>query len=233
MAVYQIYMLSSPGTTGLEHVVQLCSDIKSTRSVGNHIVYVPAGNLVDKYEAQTRQVLESCARLYRLDVGATTPAEFESALIDALLIYIPGGNTFLLNHRLKTSGLFEPIVAAVKGGIPLVTFSAGAIMCGQNILVAEDMNCCGATSFSGFGFIEYNIGVHYPSGDVREAARRDKGFAQYHAFHDDPILAMEDGAMVYATNGSLRVSSGVCWLFEKGADKRSLNSSDPLPRIIR
>jgi dipeptidase E len=74
-------------------------------------------------------------------------AEITAVLDNASLLYIPGGNTFCLKQRLHERGLMAEIQTRVRGGLPLVAFSAGTVLCGRNILTTNDMNVCAATDF--------------------------------------------------------------------------------------
>ena len=60
------------------------------------------------------------------------------------------------------------IQVRVEAGVPVVGFSAGMIICGQNILTTNDDNECGSTEFTGLGFTKYNFVAHYPAGDGAE-----------------------------------------------------------------
>ena len=110
----------------------------------------------------------------------------------ATVLYIPGGNTYLLLDRLYQSGAFCLIQARVLAGMPLVGFSAGMVICGPNILMSNNKNVCGSTEFTGLGFTEYNFMAHYPSDDGEERARRDSRICRYHNSHTNPVLALED-----------------------------------------
>lgn len=74
--------------------------------------------------------------------------------------------------------------------------SAGAIICGANILTTNDINCCGSTHFTGFGLVEYNFVAHYPDADGLEREKMDARIASYHQFHDNPIVSLEEKAHI-------------------------------------
>ena len=57
-----------------------------------------------------------------------TQKEIEDILRRAALVYVPGGNTFLLNHRLHVSGIMPYLRKKVQAGLPFVGFSAGMIL---------------------------------------------------------------------------------------------------------
>ena len=69
-----------------------------------------------------------------------TQREIENVIRDAALVYITGGNTFLLNHRLHVSGVMPYLKEKIQNGLPMVGVSAGMVLCGPNILTSKDMN---------------------------------------------------------------------------------------------
>jgi len=61
----------------------------------------------------------------------------------------PGGNTFLLNHPPAYQQGHGISAQEVTAGLPLIGFSAGAILCGPNILTSKDMNTVETSSSPG------------------------------------------------------------------------------------
>jgi peptidase E len=100
-----------------------------------------------------------------------------------------------------------------------VGFSAGMVICGENILTTNDKNDCGSTKFTGFGFTEYNFVAHYPAGDREVQVQRDSQICQYHNSHANPVLALEDDGCVEIDREGAKVVRGHCWLFELGKEK--------------
>jgi dipeptidase E len=112
----------------------------------------------------------------------------------------------------------------VRDGLPLVAFSAGAVMCGPTMLTTNDMNICACTQFEGFGLTPYNFNVHYPPDDGEARELRDERLWEYHVFNDNHVLALEDDAHLNVKDGQVTLVSGNCWLFEKGKARRKLDA---------
>jgi dipeptidase E len=100
-----------------------------------------------------------------------------------------------------------------------VAFSAGTVLCGQDILTTNDINCCGCTQFDGLKLSPFSFNVHYPVSPVEAQQERDERLEEYLAFHDTPILAFEDGASLHLTEDELRVDGNV-WQFSHGQKAR-------------
>ena len=189
------------------------------------ILYMPAADaaLNSEYVDQTRIVFENLADVEVLDLTHSIPLEdLESGIEQATVLYIPGGNTFLLLDRLYRSRAFHLIQARVQAGMPLVGFSAGMVICGENILTTNDNNDCESTKFTGLGFTKYNFVAHYPASEGEERKQRDSRINKYHNSHTNPVLAVEDDGYVEIDSEGTKVVRGHCWLFEARKEKTLL-----------
>jgi peptidase E len=106
--------------------------------------------------------------------------------------------------------------------MPFVGFSAGMLICGENILTSNDDNDCGSTRFSGFGFTKYNFVAHYPARDGEDRAERDNRICEYHNRHANPVLALQDDGYIEIDGEGTKVVRGNCWLIEAGGEKKLL-----------
>jgi peptidase E len=103
--------------------------------------------------------------------------------------------------------------------MPFVGFSAGMLICGENILTSNDGNDCGSTRFSGFGFTKFNFVAHYPTRDGEDRVERDNRICEYHNGHANPVLALQDDGYIAIDGEGTKVVRGNCWLFEAGGEK--------------
>lgn len=209
-----VHLFSSPGESQLVHIVEACR-VSLRRQPHPVVAYVPAPCVQRFFVDMTRAAFADLAEVRVIDVEQLTREEVAASLALASMIYVPGGNTYLLSHRLHRSGVFGLLRERVIQGVPFVGFSAGAVMCGPTVLTTSDINCCACTTFSGFGFLPYQVGAHYRS-DVEESrvvwGRR---LQEFHVFNDTPVLMLEDSAYVRVLDGSLALVRGVCWRFER------------------
>jgi dipeptidase E len=119
-----------------------------------------------------------------------------------------------------------PIKERLLGGLPLVAFSAGTVLCGEDILTTNDINCCGCTQFAGLGLVDVNFNVHYPPVEGIERQERDSRLMEYQAFHDIPVIALEDGAYLLANEDGIQLIRGNGWLLKKGKPKTILSPQE-------
>jgi dipeptidase E len=211
----QLHLFSSPGEAPIQDIIAACRPLLADqpRPV---VAYLPAAAIGNLWIEVTEEAFRDLAAVHLIAAEKMAREEIMAVLDNASLLYIPGGNTFCLKQRLHERGLMAEIQTRVRNGLPLVAFSAGTVLCGHNILTTNDMNVCAATDFSGLNLTHFNFNVHYPADEGEERQNRDDRLWEYRQFHDNPVLALQDGAYVMVTEGRIELAHGVCWRFEPG-----------------
>jgi len=122
------------------------------------------------------------------------------------LVWVTGGNVFLLRRAMRLSGFDAHIVAEKKrdclvyGG-----FSAGACVTGPTLRGFEIVDDLEATAegytddiiWDGLGLVSYSIAPHYKS-DHEDADRVDR-LVQYFIDHEFRFITIRDGEAVVTT----------------------------------
>jgi dipeptidase E len=119
-------------------------------------------------------------------------------------VFIGGGNTYALLKRLRQAGLLEPLRERARAGVPYIGSSAGSNAAGPNILTTNDWNVVGLTAFEALGLVPFNVNPHYLETDPAMAPgseTRDMRIGEYHVVRDNPVVGIEEGAMVRVENG--------------------------------
>jgi dipeptidase E len=161
------------------------------------------------------------ARLETVNAELMIQKEIEDILRRAALVYVPGGNTFLLNHRLHISSVMPYLRKKIQAGLPFVGFSAGMILCGPSILTANDMNTVETPHFDGLNLIPFNFFAHYADDGYGQSAH-DGWLSDYHFFHDNPVIMLSDGAYVKVDGKRTTLVRGHAWILRKGEEKEKL-----------
>jgi dipeptidase E len=222
----QLHLFSSPGEQDIRYIVE-ASRPYLTAAAQPMVAYLPAASWRSNWLTYTEKAFAGLGEIAYIDTESMSQIEMQAILDRATVLYISGGNTFLLNHRLHRGGLMDDLRRRLVAGLPLVAFSAGAILCGPNVLTANDMNGCATTHFDSLNLMPYNFDMHYPTDEVARA-NQDDWLLDYHAYHDNPILALQNGAYLYVDEHELAVRAGVCWLIEKGQARRQLTGAIPM-----
>jgi len=182
------------------------------------VAYLPMASLYgEKWLEPTQKYFDGLACVEMLDTETMGLPEMEAILRRAALAYVPGGNTFLLNHRLHISRLMPYLSKKIQAGLPLVTFSAGTVLCGPNILTSNDLNLVETPNFIGLNLTPFNFNVHY-AGNLE----RDNWLVDYHVFHDNPVIIMADGSYVKIKGRKTQLVFGEAWILRKGQEKERI-----------
>ncbi len=215
-----LHLFSSPGESDIHLILEACRPY--LKDPGDVVAYLPLASLfAERWQEQTREEFRGLGRLVTVNTELMTQAEIEGVLRSTAVVYIPGGNTFLLSHRLHLSGVMPYLKKKVQGGLPVVGFSAGTVFCGPNILTSRDMNAPATSHLEGLNASPFNFSAHYPL-DAYGQSLRDEWLADYHFFHDNPILMLSDGACIRVQGRKTWLAGGEAWLLRKDAEKERL-----------
>ena len=221
----QLHLFASPEPQrALEWAVETCTECVRGKQAAT-IAYLPLGSLVTD-ASRIEKAFAGVARIEPINTEMMELAAMEAILRRAALAYIPGGNAYLLNHRLHASRLLPSLRKMVRNGLPVVAVDAGVVVCGPNVLTANDLNLVPTPHFDSLDATPFNLHVNYT-----DDARRDNWLAEYHAFHDNPILMLEDGASVRIEGKRTTLSRGNAWCWRAGAEKQRLTVGEAISAI--
>ncbi len=216
-----LHLFSDAGRNDLSDIVEVCRPYLEDKN-DPIVAYMPLGSLYAERWLELNEIaFKGLARLQMVNTELMRQKEIEDILRDASLVYIPGGNTFLLNHRLHLSGVSLYLKKKIQAGLPLVGFSAGTVLCGPNILTSKDMNTVGTSFFEGLNVTPFNFSPHYPL-DSHGQSVKDEWLADYHFFHDNPIIMLSDGAYVKVDGKKTTLVRGEAWIWRKDEEKEKL-----------
>jgi len=224
----KLHLLSTPGNRDIRWVLEACRAYLANKSEPT-VAFLPQAWLnVHHWLDYTVRSFEKLARLELIDTEQMDLPAMEAVLRRAHVVYISGGNTFLLNHRLHVSGLMPFLRKKVQAGLPVVGFSAGMIVCGPNILTAKDLNAVETTYFSGLDASPFNFFAHYMP-DTYGESEHDGWLSDYHTFQDNPVLMLSDGAYVKVEGKKTSLVRGEAWILRRGAGKEKLEEGKVIP----
>ena len=215
-----LHLFSTPGKDDIRYILEAARPYLEDKD-DPVIAYIPAASLGGTYQDYTEKSFRGLARVATINTELMTAAEMEAVIRSAALVYIPGGNTFLLNHRLHISNIFEYLRKKVTAGLPLIGFSAGTVLCGPNILTSKDMNTVESSHFGGLNVTPFNFSCHYPE-DETGCLEKDEWLAEYHVFHENPVILLADGAYLRVDGKKTQLVQGQAWILRKGQEKQKL-----------
>ncbi|MGB8214068.1 MAG: Type 1 glutamine amidotransferase-like domain-containing protein [Anaerolineales bacterium] len=221
-----LHLFSSAGVDDIRYILDASRPYLEGKD--NPVVaYLPAASLGGTYQEYTEKAFHGLAHIRTIDPELMPLAEMEALLRSAALVYIPGGNTFLLKHRLHISTIQEYLRRKVVAGLPLVAYSAGTVLCGPNILTSNDINTVETPHFSGLNLTPFNFNCHYPQDEIARLLK-DDWLSDYHVFHDNPVVLLEDGAYIQVEGRKTRLMQGDAWILRKGQEKQKIQAGVPI-----
>ena len=221
-----LHLFSTPGKDDIRDILDASHPYLKGKD-DPVVAFLPAASLGDMYQEYTEKAFHGLARIETISTELMTLPQMEAILRSAALVYIPGGNTFLLNHRLHNSKIMDYLRKKVTAGLPLVAFSAGTVLCGPNILTSNNINTVETPYFQGLNVTPFNFSSHYPQ-DEYSRAGRDDWLSEYHVFHENPVILLEDGAYVRVEGRKTQLVQGHAWILRKGQQKQKVDLGKPI-----
>ena len=224
-----LHLFSTPGDRDIRWVVDACRPYLDDRDEPS-VAFMPQASLnVNQWLDYTVREFKGLAQIELLDTERMDLPTMESIIRRARVVYISGGNTFLLNHRLHISGLMPFLRKKVQAGLPVVGFSAGMIVCGPNILTSKDMNSVETNRFDGLNATPFNFLAHYDADAYGQSAQHDDWLSDYHVFHDNAVILLNDGAYVKVEGKKTMLVRGDAWILRKDSEKEKLEVGETIP----
>jgi peptidase E len=219
-----LHLFSSPGKDDIRYIIEASRPYLKGRDDAT-VAYIPLASLyAERWQEDTESSFKSLARLETINAETMSLTQMEDIVRRASLVYISGGNTFLLNHRLHVSRLMIFLRKKIQAGLPVVAFSAGAILCGPNILTSKDMNTVETSNFEGLNVTPFNFFAHYAMDSYGQSVH-DDWLSDYHFFHDNPVIMLSDGAYVKVDGKKTTLVRGEAWILRKGQEREKLEEN--------
>lgn len=217
-----LHLFSMPGRDDLRYVVE-ASRPYLEKEHEPIVAYMPLASLyAEKWHEMNESAFKGLGKLVEINAELMTQKQIETVIRDAALLYITGGNTFLLNHRLHASGIMPYLKKKVQNGLPVVGVSAGMIICGPNILTSRDMNTVETPHFGALNAEPFNFLAHYPK-DAYGQSVVDNWLGDYHFFHDNPVIMMCDDGYIKVDGKKTSLVRGEAYILRKDQEKEQLD----------
>ncbi len=193
----------------------------------------PSGISLADYSKRARERFATMGFELNGIEAATDPRE---AVETADVIFIGGGNTFLLLRDLYETGLIEPIRERVANGVPYIGTSAGSNVAGLTIGTTNDMPIVRPSTFDALGLVPFNINPHYldPDPDSKHKGEtRETRIKEYHVLNPQPVVGLREGAWLEISGDSMLLggSSGAR-LFRQGSEPEEFETGDQLDFLL-
>ena len=216
----RLLLISNSGRPFLEHCRE---EIAAFLSPMDSLAYITAAQLTDE-EAQYRRAVDALGPVGITVEHLRLDDEAPHRLQEVTAVFVGGGNTYALLSRLRAARVLSILRRRVHAGLPYVGTSAGANICGPNILATNDWNVVGTSRFDALGLVPWTINPHYLETDPAMAATsetRDERIREYLLVNANPVIGIEE-------NTALRIEDGHATV--RGAGRVKLFRRDQAPR---
>lgn len=160
-----------------------------------------------------------------------------SAIKEASVIVVGGGNTWKLLKMIRDNNLIEIIREKVHSGTPYIGWSAGSNVACPTIKTTNDMPVVEPDAFGAFNLIPFQINPHYldanPSGHAGET--REQRIEEFIEVNEGIYVAgLREGTMLLRENQSIRLfGPRKVRIFRKGIAPVELGQTDDLSFLLK
>jgi len=199
-AAMRLLLLSNSTSYGGGYLDHAEADITGLFSGVKRILFVPFA-LHDQpgYWARARQRFAAWGiEVDRAAEGRSGRAAAENA--DG--IFVGGGNTFRLLHRLQQSGMVDTIRKRALEGMPYMGASAGTVIAGPTIMTTNDMPIVQPATFEALRLVPFQLNCHFLDADPDSrhmGETREVRLLQYLEENDATVVGLREGAILSVT----------------------------------
>lgn len=219
-------MLGSGGFRGEDRRQALCEAMREHFGNIKQLLFVPyALHDGDQYVSQMIKLG------YHADydlVGIHTFDDPVKAAMEAEGIYVGGGNSFRLIHRLQQNGLVDVIrKRVVVGELPYLGVSAGTNVACPTMQTTNDMPIVQPASFESMNLVPFQVNTHYYPGQIHIkdedgsyhehfGETRQQRIEEYHECQELPVLGLWEAGWLMRRDQQLILHHCPALLFRKG-----------------
>lgn len=175
----------------------------------DEIIFVPyAQNDYNGYTDKIKSVLVPWG--YKV-IGLHTYPDPADAVMSSKVIFVGGGNTFMLLKRLYEANLVNLINSRVtEGHLLYIGSSAGTNVATKSLHTTNDMPIIYPPSFEAIGIVPFNINPHYidaVENVTHKGETRDQRILEYLEMpHAAPVLGLREGAILNVDRNTLIIT---------------------------
>lgn len=200
----------------LDHAEQAIRDLLVS---ARRIAFVPfAASDLDGYAARARARFER----FGCDLASVHEGNASRTIESADAIFVGGGNTFRLLHRMYASGVIAAIRERVAGGAPYIGSSAGSIVAGPTLKTTKDMPIVQPPSFDALRLVPFQISPHYLDPDpasTHMGETQEERILQFLEENDTPVVGLREGSLLRVEDDSVALlGAQPLRLFRRGCE---------------
>jgi len=192
------------GSGYLDHCANNIKDFLGDRKTVAFVPFARPGGR--SHAAYTKGARDRFAMLGYDLADVHEDADMQAAIRKADVIFIGGGNTFVLLTGLYQNDLVNTIREEVAKGKPYIGTSAGSNVATHSIMTTNDMPIMYPPSFEALNLVPFNLNPHYIDPDpdsTHMGETRETRIKEFHVFNNVPVLGLREGAMLHVTDDKM------------------------------
>lgn len=227
MTTTSLLLISNSTLHGSGYLDHCAEEIKSFTKNKSTVLFVPyarpSGMSHDEYTDIARKRFEQMGKTLH---GIHEFDNKNKAIDDHDIVFIGGGNTFVLITQLYKNNIIKPLQQAIHNGLLYIGTSAGSNVACQSIQTTNDMPIMYPPSFRALGLVPFNINPHYIDPDPNSkhmGETREKRIQEFFEFNDIPVIGLREGAMIHCHDNTFTLKGiSSARLFKKNQEAEEL-----------
>jgi len=225
---------TNAGEAYLEYPMPYIKDfLGSARPKAVFIPYAGVTITFDDYYERVRNRFEAIGQDIKSIHQFDDPV---SAINEAELIVVGGGNSFQLIKLIRDNGLIEPVRKKVLSGTPYIGWSAGSNVACPTIRTTNDMPICEPDHFDAFNLVPFQINPHYldknPDGHAGET-REDRINEFLVVNQDITVAGLREGCMFRVEGSNMsHIGKRSCRIFHFGKETEEWGSEKDFSSLL-
>lgn len=199
---------------------------------GRNLVFIPYAAVTLSVDEYARLVTEVFATMGFHITSVHQAQDPRQALQEADGVVVGGGNSFVLLHRMLTSGLLPLIRERVLAGMPYLGWSAGANLACPTIMTTNDMPIVQLPSLEALSLVPFQINPHYHElkFEGQGGETRRERLEEFIAFNPTrQVLGLPEGMLVQVADGQYTLhGQGVAKWYSHGKPLAALQPGEQL-----
>jgi len=234
----QLLLISNSTLHGSGYLDHCTDNIITFLGKSKQVLFIPyarpGGMTHDKYTAVANDRFKKMG--YKL-TGIHEHSSPKDAVKKAEVLFIGGGNTFVLLHGLYQANIIDDIRKKVKEGMPYIGTSAGSNVACKSIKTTNDMPIVYPPSFDALNLVPFNINPHYLDPDPQSTYKgetRATRIKEFHCYNTEYVVGLREGAMLHIVGNkvTLKGSTGAR-IFKNEQEPKEFKPGDSLNFLMK
>ncbi len=228
-----VLMLSSSREADTGYLTHAIDMINQTLGDTKTVLFIPYAGVTitpDEYTQMVRTALP------QLEItGIHQHHDAKQAVLNAEAILVGGGNTFVLLDSLYQFDLLKSIRNKVKDGMPYIGWSAGSNICGTSIKTTNDMPIVEPPSFTGLGFLPFQINPHYSDYQApgHNGETREQRLMEFSTLSPKvPVVGIREGSALKLVGKTLKLIGAHDGVLIKAGINKVISANTELTQLM-